>query len=84
MATQNVCRYFKFGFCKYLERCHFQHIKEKCEKHDCDVKSCNLRHPKFAVMCSYRLFTQRIKKIPSDTSIPTHWALELKEGILKA
>ena len=24
-----------------------------------------------------------LKKMPSDTSIPTHWALELKEGILK-
>ena len=24
------------------------------------------------------------EKVPSDSSIPTHWALELKEGILKA
>ena len=50
MATQNVCRYFKFGFCKYLEKCHYQHVKEECENHDCDVKSCFLRHPK---VCNY-------------------------------
>ena len=39
MATQNVCRYFKFGFCKYLEKCRFPHVKEICESQDCDVRS---------------------------------------------
>ena len=46
MATQNVCRYFKFGFCKYTVNCRFLHVKENCESQDCDVSSCNLRHPK--------------------------------------
>ena len=50
MATQNVCRYFKFGFCKYLEKCRFPHVKEICESQECDVKSCTLRHPR---ICSY-------------------------------
>ena len=50
MAAQNVCRYFKFGFCKYLERCQYLHVKESCENNECDVRSCNLRHPR---ICSY-------------------------------
>ena len=50
MATQNVCRYFKFGFCKYLERCRFPHVKEVCESQECDGRSCTLRHPR---ICSY-------------------------------
>ena len=36
---KNVCRYFKFGFCKYLEKCRFPHVKENCESQDCDVRS---------------------------------------------
>ena len=50
MTAQNICRYFKFGFCKYLVKCRFQHIKEICENKDCNVKSCSLRHPK---ICSF-------------------------------
>ena len=50
MAAQNICRYFKFGFCKYLEKCRFQHVREICENNECDAKSCSLRHPK---ICSF-------------------------------
>ena len=47
MATQNVCRYFKFGFCKYLEKCRFVHVTEICENPECDAaRSCSLRHPR--------------------------------------
>lgn len=46
MATQNVCTFFKFGFCKYTVKCRFLHVKENCENLECDVISCNLRHPK--------------------------------------
>ena len=50
MATQNVCKYHKFGFCKYSEKCRFPHVKEECENKECEVRSCNLRHPK---ICTY-------------------------------
>ena len=50
MAAQNICRYFKFGLCKYLENCRFQHIKEICENKKCDINSCTSRHPK---ICSF-------------------------------
>ena len=49
MATQNVCRYFKFGFCKYLEKCRFPHVKEICENTECDARSCSLRHPRICI-----------------------------------
>ena len=46
MAAQNVCRYFKFGFCKFTDRCRFQHVEEICGNLSCEIKRCNLRHPK--------------------------------------
>ena len=46
MATQNVCRYFKFGFCRFKEMCRFMHISEVCENPSCEIKLCNLRHPR--------------------------------------
>ena len=50
-ANKRKCLlYFKFGFCKYLERCRFPHIKEVCESQECDERSCTLRHPR---VCSY-------------------------------
>ena len=45
-----MCRYYKFGFCKYLKRCQFLHIKEICENNYCDVRTCSQRHPR---ICSY-------------------------------
>ena len=45
-----VCDYFKFGYCKYGERCFKKHVQETCEIINCDVKDCQLRHQK---KCSY-------------------------------
>ena len=58
MATQNVCKYHKFGFCKYSEKCRFPHVKEECENKECEVRSCNLRHPK---ICTYYRDYRRCK-----------------------
>ena len=46
MATQNVCRYFKFGHCKFCDKCRFLHVKERCENPTCEIRSCSLRHPR--------------------------------------
>ena len=46
MATQDVCFFNKYGFCKYLETCRKKHENSICEKKDCDIMKCNLRHPK--------------------------------------
>ena len=46
MATLNVCRYFKFGFCKFTDMCKFMHVNQCCENPSCEIKQCNLRHPR--------------------------------------
>ena len=46
MAAHNVCRYFKFGYCKFIDKCRFLHVTELCANPSCEIKSCNLRHPK--------------------------------------
>ena len=48
-ANQNVCRYFKCGFCKYGIKCRHQHIINECEVKSCD-KKCPNRHIK---ICRY-------------------------------
>ena len=50
MATQNVCKFNKFGYCKYKELCRNLHVNEKCEIVSCDLSTCMLRHPK---LCKY-------------------------------
>ena len=50
MATQNVCGFNKYGFCRYQERCRKYHERNLCENAHCVVKECLLRHPK---MCKY-------------------------------
>ena len=40
------CRRNKYGFCKYGDRCHFRHAKQICINSNCDVLSCENRHPR--------------------------------------
>ena len=46
MATQNVCRFNKYGYCRYKEKCRKLHVNEKCENSECEIKLCMKRHPK--------------------------------------
>ena len=46
MAVENVCRYNKFGFCKFKSNCKNKHIEELCEDKSCDKMNCDKRHPK--------------------------------------
>ena len=45
MSAENVCCYFKFGFCKYGTRCRRRHVEIKCELENCDARNCERRHP---------------------------------------
>ena len=45
MATQNICFFNKYGYCKYLETCRKYHENKKCENFNCEVRDCPLRHP---------------------------------------
>ena len=47
MVTQNVCRYFKFGHCKFGNKCRLMHVKEMCENFSCDANACNFDILKF-------------------------------------
>ena len=58
MTHQNVCRYYKFGFCKYKDNCRKMHIHEKCENRCCEIKNCPLRHPR---KCSFYRDFKRCK-----------------------
>ena len=43
---QNVCRKYKYGHCKYGDKCHFRHVKQICVDKNCNVFACEKRHPK--------------------------------------
>ena len=42
----NVCKFFKFGYCKHGDACRKLHLKEVCESTD----NCRKRHP---ALCRY-------------------------------
>ena len=41
-----ICKYNKYGHCRYGSFCKFSHENKKCETDGCDHKTCPLRHPK--------------------------------------
>ena len=41
-----VCKYHKYGHCKFQNVCRYQHNEELCETTQCDVYNCSKRHPK--------------------------------------
>ena len=53
-----ICQFFKYGHCKFQDLCHKKHVKTVCEKNDCDIRTCNDRHPR---KCSYYLRYGRCK-----------------------
>ena len=46
MVQENVCKYNKFGYCKFGNSCFRRHENKVCEKEDCEVKLCLFRHPR--------------------------------------
>ena len=46
MATQNVCRFNKYGYCKHMENCRNLHVNDVCGDSSCDVSKCTRRHPR--------------------------------------
>jgi uncharacterized C2H2 Zn-finger protein len=74
---EDICKFNKFGYCKYKNKCEKDHVREQCKDgQNCEsVKSCTLRHPKmckritleglcrFGEKCAYS--HQRISNFPS-------------------
>ena len=61
MATQNVCKWNKFGYCKHGEMCRKFHAKEICENASCQIMCCLKRHPK---QCKYYINYKQCKFDP--------------------
>ena len=58
MTQPKICLKNKFGFCKYSERCFYQHVSTVREDYRCDVYKCEKRHPR---ICRYYRDFQRCK-----------------------
>ena len=46
MVNKNVCKYNKFGFCKFGNICFRKHENRICENERCEIQECLLRHPR--------------------------------------
>ena len=47
MATiESICKYNKYGFCKFLKQCRRQQRSENCSETTCNIINCLKRHPK--------------------------------------
>ena len=51
-AADQICQYFKYGHCRYEDRCRHQHVREICEEVECNIKLCRRRHPRVCVYFS--------------------------------
>ena len=51
IENQNVCRYHKFGYCKFKTSCKFKHVTVVCDDDRCNNQNaCQKRHPR---VCKY-------------------------------
>ena len=46
MATQSVCSFNKYGYCKFRKNCRKTHVDESCKDQECEIRTCRFRHPK--------------------------------------
>ena len=61
MNPKVICRYNKFGFCKYNTKCRFRHNDLLCEAKSCNVSECEKRHPR---ICKFKRDYGRCKFTP--------------------
>ena len=45
IENESVCFFNKYGFCKNGNRCWKKHVKEICEKKECNGDGCMKKHP---------------------------------------
>ena len=58
MNNENVCRNFKFGYCRFSSLCKYKHVSEICLQTDCEINTCEKRHP---LECNYLRTYKRCK-----------------------
>ena len=66
MGNTSLCKFFKFGFCRYGLTCRRKHIVEVFSDASCIIVNCEKRHPrickyyreyrrcKFGIFCCYK------------------------------
>ena len=94
MTTSNpaICLHFKFGHCKYGEKCRMKHILAICKDDICEVQQCEKRHQrqcryfsqygrcKFSTYCSYLHVTKPDDAI--DVTPMKHDIFKLTENVV--
>ena len=80
MAAQNVCKFNKFGYCRYKDMCRNLHVNESCENSSCDINSCNRRHPR---ECKYFRKYNRCKFTPCKYNHVMHTPRDSEMGKLQ-
>ena len=70
-----MCRYYKFGYRKFADKCRNLDVEEKFENKQCDITKCDNRHPrpcnfyrdygrcKYLDFCKYEHVHQEINKL---------------------
>ena len=86
MVTDEVCKFHKYGHCKFFDRYQKKHSKELCENSNSEIINCSLRHPRACKFfqaygrckfepCSYRHVDTRemilIKELQSSLEAKT-------------
>ena len=46
MVSSQVCQFYKYGYCRFLDICRHEHVHEVCADSQCDNSSCHKRHPR--------------------------------------
>ena len=57
-TIETICKFNKYGFCKYLSQCRKQHVKENCLEKECNNRNCLRRHP---INCKFYDLYKRCK-----------------------
>ena len=52
MDNAQVCRHFKYGYCRFQDLCRYEHVKEVCDDVECSVTLCRKRHPRLCIYFS--------------------------------
>ena len=50
MAVENICNFFKYGYCKFKMSCKNKHVTIVCDDENCNPQKCEKRHPR---LCKY-------------------------------
>ena len=72
-----ICRYNKFGYCKYDDKCNKKHNNVISTKKDCNVFDCDMRHP---VVCRHFMNFRKCK----FTNCAYHHSCVIDDGEIAA